>query len=119
MEGPSGEPKGVKKCGVRQKEVGLQWSATPPNGLAREGNPWVSSETGLRSEETSARTQSSGSVSLGTLIRTFRGAAPIGVANAVQFCSRQNCLVAQDKFDGIEFGQTKSARRARTMEDSR
>jgi hypothetical protein len=23
MEGPSGEPKGVKKCGVRRKEVGL------------------------------------------------------------------------------------------------
>ncbi|MFB3082328.1 MAG: hypothetical protein ACE1Z4_02565 [Gammaproteobacteria bacterium] len=44
MEGPSGEPEGVKKCGVRRKEVGLQWSATPPNGLAREGNAWVTRE---------------------------------------------------------------------------
>jgi len=44
MEGPSGEPKGVKKCGVRRKEVGLQWSATSSCGVAREGKAWVSSE---------------------------------------------------------------------------
>jgi hypothetical protein len=42
---------------------------------------------------------------------------PCGRAGRAQFCSRQNCLWAsKDKFDGIEFGQTQSARRARARD---
>lgn len=50
----------------------------PPNGLTMEGKPWVSSGAGLRSEETSEGTQSSGSVSLGTFLSLQESTSAVG-----------------------------------------
>ena len=57
-----------------------------------------------------------GSVSLGPWARAFPGAGPTGALSAPNFAPGKIVLSRQDKFDGIEFGQAKPARRARAMD---
>ena len=58
-----------------------------------------------------------GSVSLRPLARAILGAGPCGRTEVrpILLPAKLSCR-EQDKFDGIEFGQTQSARRARTRD---